>query len=254
MVAGVIPAPYGLQLEFCGRKPPGIYILEYAMKGFPGAHGSRHLYNMLGGKVYEVDYNLARDLEASNEGTEDYLKLKVPGKDSLGDTTFLAPRREQEAIAQALDCLPWNHLSWRIHRGMRDILLAYSKPTMDRFRSRLASLLKRSVSSRPHLLERKGWESNFVCNSMGKIAESAVLLGKGNSGDLVRVVTDIMLIMVSEWSMDQLDEVHFWRSPEEESELNLVGAVALTKMFIVEWSNEFDYQVYHDLPVSLKFA
>jgi hypothetical protein len=254
MVAGVIAAPSGLQFAFCGRKPPGTYVLEYAVKGFPGAHGSRHLYNMLGGKVYEVDYIFARDLEASNEGTEDYLKLIVPGKDSSDNTILLAPRREQEAIAQALDCLPWNHLSWSIHRGMRDILLAYSKPTMDRFRSQLASLLKRTVSSQPHLLERKGWESNFVRNSMGEIAESAILLGKGNSGDLVRVVTDIMLVMVSEWSMDQLDEVHFWRLPEEEKELNLVGAVALTKVFIVEWSNEFDYQMYHDLPVSLKFA
>jgi hypothetical protein len=25
-------------------------------------------------------------------------------------------------------------------------------------------------------------------------------------------------------------------------------------VFIVEWSNEFDYQMYHDLPVNLKFA
>jgi hypothetical protein len=254
MVAGVIAAPSGMQVAFCGRKPPGTYVLEYAMKGFPGAHGSRHLYNMLGGKVYEVDYIFARSLDKSTGVNDDYLELRVPSKDSSEDITFLVPQREQEIIAQALDCLPWNHLSWSIHRGMRDILIAYSKPTMDRFRSELAALLKRTVSTKPYLLERKGWESNFVRSSMGEMAASAVLLGKGNSGDLVRVVTDIMLALVDEWGMDHLDEVHFWRLPDEEKELNMVGAVALTKVFIVEWSNEFDYQMYHDLPVNLKFA
>lgn len=254
MVAGVIADPSGMQVAFCGRKPPGTYVLEYVVKGFPGAHGSRHLYNMLGGKVYEVDYIFARDSGPFNYVNGDYLQLKVPSKDSLDETTLLAPKREQEAIAQALDCLPWNHLSWSIHRGMRDILLAYSKPTMDRFRSQLAALLKQTVSSQPHLLERKGWESNFVRKSMGEMAASAVLLGKGNSGDLVRVVTDIIHALVDDWSMDQLDEVSFWRLPDEDKKFDLVGAVALTKVFIVEWSNEFDYQMYHDLPINLMFA
>jgi hypothetical protein len=201
---------------------------------FPGAHGSRHLYNMLGGKVHEVDYIFAREIESPEEANVDYLKLKVSGKDSLDTTTLLAPKREQEIIAQALDCLPWGHLSWSIHRGMRDILLAYSKPTMDRFRHQLAALLKQTLFSQPHLLERKGWERNFFRSSMGEMAASTVLLGKGNSGDLVRVVTDIMRALVDEWTMDQLDEMHFWRLPNKEMELNLVRAVAITKMFIVE--------------------
>jgi hypothetical protein len=210
---------------------------------------------MLGGKVYEVDYIFARDHDSTKQINEDYLMLKVPSKDSShDDTVFLVPRKEQEAIAQALDCLPWNHLSWSIHRGMRDILLAYSKPTMDRFRSQLAALLKRTVAEKQHLLERKGWESNFVRNSMGEMAASAILLGKGNSGDLVRVVTDIMRALVDDWGMDRLDETHFWRLAGRDKELDLMGAVALTKVFIVEWSNEFDYQMYHDLPVNLKFA
>ncbi|KAI4672690.1 uncharacterized protein J4E78_001192 [Alternaria triticimaculans] len=255
MLAGVIVAPSGLQLSFCGRKPAGTYVLEYAVKGFPGAHGSRHLYNMLGGKVYEVDYIFARDQDSTKQVNEDYLTLKVPSKDSShDDTVFLIPRKEQEAIAQALDCLPWNHLSWSIHRGMRDILLAYSKATMDRFRSQLAALLKRTVAEKQQLLERKGWESSFVRNSMGEMAASAILLGKGNSGDLVRVVTDIMRALVDDWSMDHLDETHFWRLADQDKELDLPGAVALTKVFIVEWSNEFDYQMYHDLPVNLKSA
>jgi hypothetical protein len=209
---------------------------------------------MLGGKVYEVDYMFARTFKVPHHAKENYLELRVPSKNSPDDTILLAPKAEQGAIAQALDCLPWNHISWSIHRGMRDILLAYSKPTMDRFRLALANLLKDFVSSHPDLLERQGWESNFVRTSMGEMAASAILLGKGNSGDLVRVVTDIMLARANEWTVEQLDEVHFWRLPDEEKSLTVEGAVALTKVFIVEWSNEFDYQMYHDLPINLKFG
>ena len=43
------------------------------------------------------------------------------------------------------------------------------------------------------------------------MAASEVLLGKGSSGDLVRLVTDIILALLNEWSMDQLDKVRFWR-------------------------------------------
>lgn len=30
--------------------------------------------------------------------------------------------------------------------------------------------------------------------------------------------------------------------------------VALTKVFVLEWSQELDYQLYHDLPVELLLA
>ncbi|KAH3915670.1 hypothetical protein HBI56_146820 [Parastagonospora nodorum] len=86
------------------------------------------------------------------------------------------------------------------------------------------------------------------------MAASAVLFEKGNSGDLVRAVMDVMLALVNEWSMDQLGEVRFWSLSGEEKDLNLTGAVALTKMFIVEWSNEFDCHMYQDFSISLKFA
>jgi hypothetical protein len=89
---------------------------------------------------------------------------------------------------------------------------------------------------------------------MGEMAASAVLAGQGNSGDLVRVVTDIVLTIVGDWDISQLDEVHFWRHAESDRTLDLPGIVALTKLFVVEWSNEFDYQMYHELPISLYFG
>ena len=45
MTGGVVVAPDSSKFKctFPGRKPPGEWILEHQPKGFPGAHGSRHL-------------------------------------------------------------------------------------------------------------------------------------------------------------------------------------------------------------------
>lgn len=102
MVAVVITSPSGLQVAFCGRKPPGTYNLEYVVKGFPGAHGSLHLYNMLGGKVYEVDYIFAQDIKKSKDVNEDYLEVKVPGEDLSQGTTFLVPREIKKSLHKHL--------------------------------------------------------------------------------------------------------------------------------------------------------
>ena len=90
--------------------------------------------------------------------------------------------------------------------------------------------------------------------NIGDMAASAILAGRGNSGDLVRVVTEIVLAMVGDWSLSRLDDVTFWRRDEAERKLDVEGVVALTKMFVLEWSNEFDYQIYAQLPIGLHFA
>ena len=91
---------------------------------------------------------------------------------------------------------------------------------------------------------------------MGEIAANSVLAGSGNSGDSVRVVTDAALLLSAEdlWT---LDETNFWRKERhdlaKESSLTTNAIVALTKCFVLEWSVEFDYQMYHDLPSELLF-
>lgn len=137
---------------------------------------------------------------------------------------------------------------------MRDILVAYGKPVMELHRAELAAKIKQFVADRPGLLDSRGWNPKFVRESMGDMAASAVLAGKGNSGDLVRVVTEIVLAMVGDWSLSRLDDVVFWRRDEGERGLDVEGVVALTKLFVVKWSNEFDYQIYSQLPISLHFA
>ena len=65
MMAGVITLADGtsFQCAFPGRKPPGTWVLEYQRKSFPGAHGSRPLYSLMGGKVYDVNSLLARQID-----------------------------------------------------------------------------------------------------------------------------------------------------------------------------------------------
>jgi hypothetical protein len=70
----------------------------------------------------------------------------------------------------------------------------------------------------------------------------------------VRVVSDIVLVLTEGWDRARLDTVKFWRLPEGKRSLDTDAVIALTKVFVLEWSNEFDYQLYHDLPISLYFT
>lgn len=208
---------------------------------------------MMGGKVYEVDFMFARPIDnTSREIPADALVLKLPSTDKVGAVLMKVPPAEEEVIKHCLDCLPWTTLAWSIHRGMRDIRVAYAKPTMDKFRPQLAEKLKQFVADKPYLLDSRGWNPRFVRESLGDMAASAILAGEGNSGDLVRVVTDTVLAMVGSADSAGLDEVNFWRRTERD--LDLHGVVALTKLFVLEWSNEFDYQMYHELPISIYFG
>jgi hypothetical protein len=57
MLTGVIDSgvPNGFKCAFLGCKSAGTRRLEYAPQGFGGAHSGSYLYNMIGGKVNEVD-------------------------------------------------------------------------------------------------------------------------------------------------------------------------------------------------------
>ncbi|KAK7753425.1 hypothetical protein SLS62_004716 [Diatrype stigma] len=233
------------------RKAPGTWVLEHRPKGFQGAHGSRHLYNMLGGKAYEVDYLFVRAITDQN-GPEQTHVLTLPSTEKNQVMRLMIPPQEEDIIKHALDCLPWNSLSWSIHRGMRDILVAYAKPVMDAHRHQLAHLLQQTVVEKAHLLHARGWDLQFVRDAMGYMAASAILAGEGNSGDSVRVVTDIVAVMVGDPNLARLDEVNFWRRSEVVFDTEAI--IALTKVFVLEWSNEFDYQMYHHIPMSFRFG
>ena len=266
IVCGVVYAPAsGLNVAFPGRKAPGAYILEYSPKGFQGAHSGRHLYNMLGGKAYMVDYLYAKPVRgigndssssSSSSGEEaapeGQLVLKLPSRELHEPVRMTVPPAEAAVIRHALDCLPWNSLPWSIHRGMRDLLVAFAKPIMDAHRQELAELLRQAAADKAPELRARGWDPLFIRDNMGLMAASAILAGEGNSGDSVRVVTDIVAVLAGDPDLSKLDEVNFWR--RDEVVFDTEAIIALTKVFILEWSNEFDYQVYHHLPMTFRFG
>lgn len=182
--------------------------------------------------------------------------LRSTSTEKDGRTRMYVPQDEEDIIKHALDCLPWTSLSWSLHRGLRDILKAYAAPVMDLYRKELAEVIKQTVREKAMVLHARGWDAQFIQNNMAHMAASAVLAGEGNSGDSVRVVTDIVSVMTNGWDVSRFDEVNFWRRKDRlpGEKLNLQAIVALTKVFVLEWSQEFDYQIYHHLPMTLYFA
>ncbi|THZ21187.1 hypothetical protein D6C89_06784 [Aureobasidium pullulans] len=227
------------KVAFSGRKRPGRYILKFVPKGFPGAHSGRHLYNMLGGRVYEVDWLRADLLQPHDPDPEDTLKLILDSTETDKKVEMFVGKEEQRVLAQALDFFPWSSLSYSIHRGLRDILVAFSKSRMNRHRAELANILHNAVEQHAIELEAKGWESKFVSDYMADMAAAAISAGKGDSGD-------------STSDAKKLDVTEFWASEREI--LGTMDVVALVKCFILEWSTDFDYQMYHDLPLTMESA
>ncbi|CZT45705.1 uncharacterized protein RSE6_06037 [Rhynchosporium secalis] len=142
MLAGIVSGGER-KIGFPGRaKSKGPWKLQEIPKGFGGSHGSRHLYNMQGGKVFEID------LLAMVPSVLDVqlLSLETP---CLGDDTDVAtvyvPPHEARILAMALNNLPWSSILWSMHRGLKDLLLAVGIPTMNRYRESLASLLKGEI-------------------------------------------------------------------------------------------------------------
>ncbi|PWY66229.1 hypothetical protein BO83DRAFT_410600 [Aspergillus eucalypticola CBS 122712] len=287
-LAGVIEslassAPF--KCAFPGRKTSGRWVLEHIVRGFGGAHGSRHLYNMIGGNVNEVDLLLMKPVTEDNndydipELESSFTTLSLPSTESnprhqsttttTHSVTLHIPPLEATILNTCLDYLPWSSLSWSIHRGLRDILLAFAKPRMNHYRAQVAHTLRTTVSTHADRLIARGWDAQFVHNgSMADLAAGAVLAGNGNSGDAVRIVTDIAAVWYEgrrrrtgdgSDSIVSFDETMFWRVPHqqveevggERGELSSMAVVALVKFFVLEWSVELDYQMYHDLPLEL---
>ena len=254
MLAGIVTDGKGWKLAFPGRaKSRGPWALRERKKGLAGAHGQRHLWNMVGGKVWEVDLLVLEPRE--NDKAEQRMGLELATKDRTLGALFVA-EHEQSLLAKALDYLPWTSLSWSMHWGMRDILLAYGKPIMDRYRTQVATMVKEGVKSVESALVGKGWNPDLVKESMGDLAESTILSGSGNSGDMVRVVVAIVECLVEDSDVKiplHLDTTTFWSEMRkvEDPRLEIDTLIALTKFLVLEWSQELDYQLYHELPVEL---
>lgn len=261
------------KLGFPEPKDQGASVLELLEKGFI-AHGkTSHLFNMMGGNPYEVDYLYRRVLQEDGEVTHaNDLKLMIPTPEldlnrrpvkpwdkSQKYSIVYVPPAEELILATALDCLPWSPLGWSIHRGMQCLLVAYGERVMKAYRRVFAHTLKQAIMTHASVLEAQGWSPSIVRGYMPENSSTTVKAGGGDSGDSVRIVTAAARLLINKFDQ-ALDETHFWRSfvgkeppsevPENQT-LEEDQVIALTKLFVLEWSNELDHKLYEDLPLSL---
>ncbi|KAG4443337.1 hypothetical protein IFR05_001206 [Cadophora sp. M221] len=258
MMAGII-SDGEWKIAFSGHaKYDSNWVLEERVRGFGGAHGSRYLYNMQGGRVFDVDLLVL----VPGNSSGDMLKLQIPClQGNTGFTYVFVAEHEASLLASVLDCLPWSSLSWSLHRGLKDVLLAYGKPTMSLCRKNLADVVEAEILTSATALIKRGWEADFVRGPMAGMAASAILSGVGNSGDLVRIVTAAAECMIERMGLsDQinLDRTSFWKGwrqglasvkvpmVEPLKSENLDEIVALTKFFVLEWSqraNQYSHSI-----------
>ena len=276
MLAGILECSALGKLAFPEPKDEGASVLELLQRGFI-AHGkTSHLFNMMGGNSYEVDHLYRRALQEDDEKIHaNELKLAIPAPESDLNRKPVKPRNkrqnhsivyvppaEEQVLATALDCLPWSTLSWSIHRGMQCLLLAYGDRVMKSYRRAFAHTLKVAIKTHASVLELQGWSSSIVRDHMAENTASSVMASEGDSGDIVRMVTAAAHLLTDK-SQEALDETRFWRSfvghgaPSEVREtqpLDDDAVIALTKFFVLEWSNELDHKIYDDLPLFMLVA
>ena len=276
MLSGILECDALGKLAFPESKDQGVSVLKFLKKGFI-AHGkTSHLFNMMGGNPYEVDYLYRQALQEDDEATHATdLKLMIPTPEldlnrkavkpwdkSQKHSIIYIPLDEEQVLATALDCLPWSPLGWSIHRGMQCLLVAYGERVMKPYRRVFAHTLQAAIKTHASVLESQGWSSSIVRDYMPDNSATTVMASGGDSGDSVRIVTAAARLLTNKPD-EALDETHFWRKmkgqkpPSEVSDVQLLdedAVIALTKLFVLEWSNELDHKLYEDLPLFMLVA
>lgn len=263
------------KLAFPEPQDQGTSVLELLPKGF-AAHGkTSHLFNMMGGNPYEVDYLYRRALQDSDDEARHAatdLKLTIPTPEldlnrravktldqSQKYSIVYLPPAEELLLATALDCLPWSSLSWSIHRGLQCLLVTYGERIMKPYRQLFARTLRTAIQTHAARLEAQGWSPSIVRDYMPDNSATTVLATGGDSGDSVRIVTAAARLLTTR-EEGGLDETRFWRGlvgrgevlvPETLGEDAVIG---LTKWFVLDWSNELDHRLYEDLPLFMLVA
>lgn len=231
MLVGVIHHPTLGKLGFAEPKRQGLTVLKFESQVFSSNRKTSHVYNMMRcGNYYEVDYLVRSQVqEPYPDPDQDTVVLTLPSLEvdlnrlpwknpMLKNSTVFVPPFEQEKLATALDCLPWSQLSWSMHCGVQCLLVAYAKPIMDLHREVLASIFETAVNLKQNQLMFTlwGWKESFIKNHMGSNAGRSVRKTGGESGDNVRIVTDIARLLIHGRLVD-LHETRFWRWADCES-------------------------------------
>ena len=180
------------RVAFSGRKRPGRYMLTLFSKRFGAQRSAADLYNKLGGSAHEVDFIFRERLENDSMTPLHVRVLTVPSLIEDETSTVYLRQPEAAAIAHCLDHLPFSPLAWSIHRGMKDVLVAYALPYMMAYRELLAKELGKAVHAQASALYEKGWrDKEFLANSMALQAESAIMGDDRCSGDVCRIISAV---------------------------------------------------------------
>ena len=233
-------------------------MLTLLLKRFGAQRSAADLYNKLGGEAHKVDFFFREWLEDESVPPLHVRVLTVSSLIEDESSTVYLRQAEATAIADCLDHLPWSPIAWSIHRGMKDILIAYAYPYMMAYREVLAEELGKAVQSHVTALHNSGWKKEYIVQSMAQQAQSAIRGDGRCSGDVCRIIS---AIAESLWDKSQaeMDHTTFWSrhvdvpaAREQVSEaLTPDGVVALVKAFFVWWSHEFDYDIYYKLPLEI---
>ncbi|CAI7567452.1 unnamed protein product [Penicillium glandicola] len=195
MLAGVIESHSSTTFKcaFPERKLSGKWVLRYTPKGLT-VH-ERHLYDVIGGKLDEVDFLVMKSTNKIESSEEMTILRLFNGDPDVSD-----------GKNQPFSMKPWINFLGRIYHG-------------------------RSIK--------------------GYVISSFPLQGKA-----VRIVTEIATIY-SGGLISAFDETSFWRDTtpltltSRAQILDPMTVIALVKFFVLEWSTELDYEMYHDFPLEM---
>ncbi|KAL8738749.1 MAG: hypothetical protein Q9181_000504 [Wetmoreana brouardii] len=164
-----------VKVAFAGRKRPGQWLLRFLPKGFNTQRAAPDVYNLLGGRAHEVDLLCRECLNDDAVMCKDARKLQVPSLEDDKTTILYFGEREEMVIADCLDHLPWSPIPWSIHGGMKDVVVAYALPYLAAYQQPLARTLAEAVNIHSLALQHRGWNPEFIHESMAEKAASAIL-------------------------------------------------------------------------------
>jgi hypothetical protein len=260
MMCGTVYDGKKFHVHVGGREPAGTYRLQYRPGGLNGTVAARDLYDTMGGNVYDADLLSAVELdEATAAKMEGVLQLLLPALEgSHAHAVTYVPPAEQRVLAELMDKLPWTQLAWPMHRGLRDLVVAYGKSQWTIHQNALANTLRKAVRGQEQLLINQGWCRQFVYENLASVVADGIMRDKGS---LTRAVTSVALLLWKSGDTNdpQLHETVFWRNALEanitevdaDAHLDPDTVIALCKLYTVQCSYEFDYGVYQDLPTKL---
>ena len=262
MACGVIDRGLNLsdrpsKVGFAGRKKCGKFLLKFLPRRFGAQRSAAGLYNEFGGKAYQVDFLFRERLDCHAPAPPHIRQLEVPSLDEGEPSTIYLQSQEVVVIADCLDHLAFSPLAWSIHRGMRDVLVAYALPYMMAYRQPLANTLTLAVARYTFALRARGWQAEFISECMAEQIGSAIMGDERCSGDACRSVTAVTELL---WERpeSEMDHTLFWKNNREhqykhqtQGTLPADTVVALVKAYMVWWSHDFDYEIQATLPRKL---